>query len=171
MTVAWGGICSSQPPCVTVSVRKATYTHAAIVQREAYTVNIPSSAQAAEADFAGMVSGRERDKFAECRFSAVRSSVVDAPYISEVALVLECRLVQTHEVGIHTMFIGEILDVKADDSVLRDGRTLDIRKVAPIIYDASTRAYFRVGEALGAGWEIGKAIAQRRPVVVGEKTE
>ena len=170
MTIAWGGICSSQPPCVTVSLRKATYSHAAIVQRKAYTVNIPSRAQVAEADFAGMVSGRDRDKFAECRFTAVRSSVVDAPYIEEVALVLECQLIHTLEVGIHTLFIGEIRDVKADDSVLRNGHTLDLQKVAPVIYDASSRAYFGVGDALGEGWSIGKTIGQRG-VTVGEKTE
>jgi flavin reductase (DIM6/NTAB) family NADH-FMN oxidoreductase RutF len=171
MTIAWGGICSSQPPCVTVSIRSATYTHSAIVQRKAYTVNIPSSAQVAEADFAGMVSGRDRNKFAECGFTAKRSSLVDAPYIDEVGLVLECRVVQTHEVGIHTMFIGEILDVKAEESMLRDARAFDIRKVAPVIYDPSTRSYLAVGEALGPGWELGKAIAQRQFVSPNEKTE
>ena len=171
MTIAWGGICSSQPPCVMVCVRKATHTHAGIVQRAAYTVNIPSRTQVSEADFAGMVSGREHDKFAECGFTAVRSTLVDAPYIGEVPLVLECRVVQTHQVGIHTMFVGEILDVKADDSVLRDGRALDMLKVSPIIYDASTRSYFAVGDALGPGWELGKAIGQRKLAGVGDKTE
>ncbi len=171
MTVAWGAICSSQPPCVTVSLREATYSHSAIVARNAYTVNIPSSAQVAEADFAGMVSGRDRNKFGECGFTASRSSVVNAPIINEIALALECRLVQTMKVGIHTMFIGEILDVKADESVLRDGRALDMLKVSPILYDASNRAYFSVGTALGPGWELGKTIGKRKPVEVPEKTE
>ena len=171
MTIAWGGICSSQPPCVTVSLRKATYSHSAIVARKAYTVNIPSSVQVAQADFAGMVSGRDRNKFEECGFTASRSTVVDAPIINEVALTLECRLIQTLEVGIHTMFVGEILDVKAEDRVLRDGRALDMPKVSPILYDASSRSYFGVGNALGPGWELGKAIGQRKPVEVPEKTE
>jgi flavin reductase (DIM6/NTAB) family NADH-FMN oxidoreductase RutF len=141
-----------------------------VVQRKAFTVNIPSRAQVAEADFVGIVSGRERDKFADCGFTAIRSEVVDAPFVGEIALVLECRLVQTHEVGIHTMFIGEILDVKADESVLRDARALDMNKVGPVIYDPSTRSYFAVGDALGPGWELGKAIAQRS-VEAGEKSE
>jgi len=171
MTIAWGGICSSQPPCVTVSLRKATYSHSAIVARKAYTVNIPSSSQVAEADFAGMVSGRDRNKFDECGFTATPSGVVDAPIINEVALVLECKLIQTLEVGIHTMFIGEIVDVKADDAVLRDERTLDMQKVAPILYDASSRSYFGVGDGLGPGWEIGKAIGKRSLIASPEKTE
>ena len=42
MTAAWGGICSSKPPCVTVSLRKATYSYGNIVENKAYTINIPS---------------------------------------------------------------------------------------------------------------------------------
>jgi flavin reductase (DIM6/NTAB) family NADH-FMN oxidoreductase RutF len=158
MTIAWGGICSSQPPCVTVALRKATYTHSAISARKGYTVNIPGASQAAQADYAGMVSGRDVDKFAACKFNAVRSELVDAPYIDEVALVLECRLIQTTEVGIHTMFVGEIVDVKADQAVLIDGRTLDIERVSPIIYDTARRAYFAIGSRLGTAWEIGKSV-------------
>jgi len=42
MTIAWGGICSSTPPCVAVSIRKATYTHGNIIERKAFTVNVLS---------------------------------------------------------------------------------------------------------------------------------
>jgi len=51
MTIAWGGICCSQPPCVTISLRKATYTYECINKRNAYTVNIPSAALVKEADY------------------------------------------------------------------------------------------------------------------------
>ena len=42
MTIAWGGICCSSPPAVTISLRKATYTYGNIIERKAYTINIPS---------------------------------------------------------------------------------------------------------------------------------
>ena len=42
MTAAWVGICCSRPPCVTISLRKATYTYGNIMKRKAYTVNLPS---------------------------------------------------------------------------------------------------------------------------------
>jgi len=42
MTIAWGGICCTQPPCVTVSLRRATYSYAAIEARRAFTVSSPS---------------------------------------------------------------------------------------------------------------------------------
>ena len=44
MTAAWAGICCSKPPCLTVSLRKATYTYGNIMARKAYTVNMPSEA-------------------------------------------------------------------------------------------------------------------------------
>ncbi|WP_300458465.1 ADP-ribosylglycohydrolase family protein [Desulfobacula sp.] len=51
MTAAWGGICCSKPPCVTVSLRKATYSYDCIVQSKAYTLNIPSQKYVKEADY------------------------------------------------------------------------------------------------------------------------
>ncbi len=34
MTVAWGGICCSVPPCVSISVREATYTYGNLIHQE-----------------------------------------------------------------------------------------------------------------------------------------
>jgi flavin reductase (DIM6/NTAB) family NADH-FMN oxidoreductase RutF len=61
MAAAWGGICCSRPPCVAVSLRKATYTYGNIVAREAFTLSIPSEAYVKEADYVGLVSGRNED--------------------------------------------------------------------------------------------------------------
>ena len=89
MTAAWGGICCSNPPCIAVSLRPERWTHKAIVARRAFTVCVPSAAQAAMVDFAGMVSGARGDKFSATGLTAVRSTVVDAPYVDECPLVGE----------------------------------------------------------------------------------
>jgi flavin reductase (DIM6/NTAB) family NADH-FMN oxidoreductase RutF len=159
MTAAWGGICCSQPPCITVSLRRATYSYAAIEARQAFTVSIPSQEQVVQADCVGIVSGRDTDKFAVCNWTAVRSDLVDAPYVAEVPLVVECRLVQALELGLHTQFIGEIMDVKADQAVLGAKGYPDITKVKPIIWDTAHRGYYGIGAFLGRAWEIGKEIA------------
>src|SRR5512137_749873 len=65
MTASWGGICCSQPPCVAVSLRKATYTYGNIVARKAFTISIPSQEHVAQVDFFGLSSGRNTDKFAK----------------------------------------------------------------------------------------------------------
>ena len=52
MNAAWGGIASSKPPCISVSLREATLSYHNIRQTGAFTVNIPSETYLKEADFA-----------------------------------------------------------------------------------------------------------------------
>lgn len=160
MTIAWGGICNSQPASVTVSLRKATYSYEAIVARKAFTVSIPSERHAAEADYVGTVSGRDVDKFGATGFTPVRSGIVDAPYVAEAPIVIECRLVQRVDLGLHTMFVGAILDVKADAGTIGEKGYPDITKVRPLVFDTAHRRYFGIGDFVANAWEAGKKIGQ-----------
>ena len=83
---------------------------------------------------------------------------VKAPYIKEFPLVLECKLLHTFEIGLHTQFIGEIVDVKVEESVMDTTGNPDIEKVKPIIYATSTKAYHGIGEKIGDAWKIGRDI-------------
>jgi len=159
--VAWGGICCSKPPCIAVSLRAATYTHGCIMERKAFTVNVPSERYAKEADYFGVVSGRDVDKFAVTGLTPVKSDLVDAPYVKEFPLALECRLAHVVELGLHTQFVGEIVDVKADDSVLAPGGMPDIDKVKPFAYDPSTQTYVRVGGVIGKAFSMGKEVGKK----------
>jgi flavin reductase (DIM6/NTAB) family NADH-FMN oxidoreductase RutF len=156
MTIAWGGICCSQPPCVTISLRKATYTYGCIKERKAYTINIPSVAMVKEVDYVGTTSGKNIDKFAMTKLTSVRSELVDAPYIKEFPLVIECRVLHTLEIGLHTQFIGEIVDIKAEESVLGEHGVADILKVKPLVFDAGQGSYYGIGEHIGKAFSIGK---------------
>jgi len=118
MNAAWGGLCCSQPPCVAVSVRPQRHTYKAIIQRGAFTVNIPSASHVREADYVGIYTGNDEDKFGSLKLTASRSLIVDAPYVEEFPLALECRLVQSTDLGTHTQFIGEIVDLKASREIL-----------------------------------------------------
>jgi len=158
MAAAWGGICCSRPPCVAVSLRKATYSYGSIVERKAFTISVPSEAHAREADYVGIVSGRDADKFAAAKLTPVRSAVVDAPYVDEFPLVLECRLLHTLEIGLHTQFVGEILDVKAEESALGDTGLPDIGKVKPILFDPEVNTYHGVGRFVGKAYKIGREL-------------
>jgi len=160
MTVAWGGICCSKPPCVTISLRKATYTYANIMLKKAYTVNIPSEKFMKEADYFGIASGRNEDKFQKTGLTPVRSSLVDAPYIEEFPFVLECRCIHTFEIGLHTQFIGEILDIKIDPALLDQADKPDIHKINPFIYDPGSGNYFSIGPQLARSFSIGQEISR-----------
>ena len=156
MTVAYGGICCSQPPCVAVSLRESRHSFAGIVQRKAFTVSIPSVEQVREADYVGIYSGAEENKFTACGLTALRSELVDAPYVEEFPLVLECRLIKTVEIGVHTQFIGEILDVKADEQVLNEAGLPDPTRVKPIVFAPGVGLYFGLGECVAQAFSVGK---------------
>jgi flavin reductase (DIM6/NTAB) family NADH-FMN oxidoreductase RutF len=158
MTAAWAGICCSAPPCVGVSLRKATYSYGNIMERKAFTVNVPSESYAREADYFGIVSGRDEDKLSKAGLTPVRSEIVDAPYIKEFPLVLECKLKQVVEIGLHTQFIGEIMDVKAEEDMLGEDDLPDIEKVRPIIFTPEGRKYYGVGKFIGKAFSMGREI-------------
>ncbi len=157
MTFSWGGICCSKPPCVSVSLRQATYTYGNLIERKAFTINIPSEKYARETDYFGMVSGRTIDKFSVTGLTPVKSELVDAPYVKEFPMVLECKVIKVVEIGLHTMFIGEIIDVKADASVIGDKDLPDIAKVSPFVFCPERRTYWRIGGTIGEAFSIGRS--------------
>ncbi|MGD2269686.1 MAG: flavin reductase family protein [Desulfobacterales bacterium] len=156
MAVAWGGICCSQPPCASIALRKATHTYGNILNSKAFSINIPSILFVKEADYVGIYSGKHEDKFESLGLTPVRSDVVNAPYIEEFPLVLECEVLKIVEIGLHTQFIGEIKDVKADESILGENGLPDIEKVKPFIYDHVGSRYYALGEFLGKAYSVGR---------------
>jgi flavin reductase (DIM6/NTAB) family NADH-FMN oxidoreductase RutF len=161
MTVAWGGICCSSPPCVAISLRKERHTFGNITATKAFTVNIPSQSQVAVADYIGCVSGKREDKFAVAGLTPVKSEIVNAPFVKEFPMALECKVIHVIEIGIHTQFIGEILDIKVDEDRLGDNNLPDIEKVKPFIYVPDRNAYYGIGEYLAKAFSIGKEIKKQ----------
>jgi flavin reductase (DIM6/NTAB) family NADH-FMN oxidoreductase RutF len=159
MTAAWGGIACSKPPCVSVSLRSATASHGNIMDRKAFTISLPSEDNAAQADYFGLVSGRDHDKFDVLGLTAVHSDLVDAPYVDEFPLVLECSVVEVHELGLHTQFIGEIRDVKVDDTLLGDDGRINIQRLRPILFAMDPGTYYAVGALIGRAYSMGKDLA------------
>lgn len=158
MNAAWGGLCSSAPASVAVSVRKERYSFEAIQQQQAFTINIPRADQVVAADYFGIVSGRDVDKIAASGMTTERAEHVNAPILCECPLVLECRLAANYELGVHTQLIGEIVDVKIDEECLDDVGLPDIVKVDPLLFAPGNRAYFKVGANVGKAFAVGKAL-------------
>jgi flavin reductase (DIM6/NTAB) family NADH-FMN oxidoreductase RutF len=157
MNAAWGGICCSDPPCLAVSLREATLTYHNILHSKAFTVGIPSRKHVEVADYVGLVSGREHDKFRETGLTPLKSERVNAPLAGELPFSLECRLFQHHKLGLHTIFIGEILGILADEDVLGAQGLPDIEKTQAILYGGfGSSYYFAVGERVGKAFSAGK---------------
>jgi flavin reductase (DIM6/NTAB) family NADH-FMN oxidoreductase RutF len=160
MTAAWGGVACSNPPCVCVSLRAATASHGNIMARKAFTISLPSRDHAAAADYFGLVSGKDHDKFADTHLTPVRSELVDAPCVGEFPLVLECEVVGVHELGLHTQFIGQVRDVKADEAVFNEDGRIDMDLLQPIMFILDPGSYRAVGDYVGKAYTIGKDIAE-----------
>jgi len=46
-------------------------------------------------------------------------------------VVLECRLIHALDLGVHTLFVGEVLEMQADEAVLGPGGLPDIALLRP----------------------------------------
>ena len=111
-----------------------------------------------EADYSGIISGRNADKFEAADLTPVKSEIVDAPYVGEFPMVLECKLVHKADLGMHIQLNGEIMDVKVDEDALDQDGIPDINKIKPFIYDPAGRAYYSIGKHLAKAFNVGKEI-------------
>lgn len=160
MTAAWAGIAASEPLSLAVSIRPMRWTHDAILQRKAFTVGIPTESMAVETDYVGIVSGRRADKTARAGFNMLRSDKVDAPYVAQCPVILECSLSQSIDLGSHTMMIGVIVDVKADPASLNKEGVPDPVLFKPLLFDSATHAYYGMGKLVGEAFSIGKKLTR-----------
>lgn len=162
MNAAWGGICSSDPVSLAVSIRPMRWTHDAILSRKAFTVGIPSESMVVAADYVGIASGRRYDKFSISGLTPVKSEKVDAPYVAECPVVLECLLTESHVIGVHTMMIGAIQDVKVNEDCFDpSGQFPDITKIAPLIFDSGSGNYFGIGKHIAKAFSVGKPLLKQ----------
>lgn len=158
MNAAWGGICCSVPPCVMVAIREERHSYQAIIDRKAFTINIPSRELVVEADYFGIASGRNQDKLAVAGLTVERSELVDAPLLCAAPLVLECRLLSTQKLGSHSLFVGEICDVKVESSCLDRAGLPDARKIDPLVFAPGNSAYFALGDCVAQAFAAGKKL-------------
>jgi flavin reductase (DIM6/NTAB) family NADH-FMN oxidoreductase RutF len=162
MTAAWAGVCCSQPPCVYFAARPSRYTHACVTARQAFTVNIPGAMHAAAVDYFGCVSGRGVDKIATAGLTALRGKHVDAPYLGEFPLVLECKVLQALELGTHAMFIGEIIDISCEEELLDADGKLQVSKLRPLSYSTADSGYYEASSFIGRAYSLGKHLGDSR---------
>lgn len=159
MTASWAGICCSDPPAIVVSIRDMRCTFENIKTRGAFTVNVPHERHVKETDYFGIKSGKSVDKLKVTGLKVSKGEVVDAPYVEDFPLVAECKLIHTLKVGVHTMFVGEIMDVKCDEDMLDESGIPDMEKIRTFTFDPAGGRYYKTGaflaKAFSAGMEIG----------------
>ena len=129
------------------------FTNAGIRENKEFSVNIPSEALVVETDYVGIVSGKKVDKSRV--FELFYGQLPKAPLIKACPVCMECRLYDTYDTPTHDLFIGEIVETHAEDSVLTEGK-IDVAKVRPLLFDMNTVKYWSLGAAVGGCWDVGK---------------
>jgi flavin reductase (DIM6/NTAB) family NADH-FMN oxidoreductase RutF len=147
VTLAWVGTVCSDPPSVGIGVRLERFSHGLIVEAGEFVVNLPHADQVDLVDYCGQVSGRDVDKWAACGLTPAPASKVRTPLIAECPIALECRVSHRLTLGVHDLFIGEVLAVQADEVVLDGHGRVDYDRMKLLTY---VGGYYReVGALLG----------------------
>lgn len=148
LTVAWTGTVCTNPPMCYVSIRPERYSHALIKESMEFTVNLTTEMMARATDWVGVRSGRDYDKWKETGLTTVKGVKVGCPYIEQSPLAIECRVKQIVSLGSHDMFLADVVNVIAEESLI-DSETgaFDLGKAGLISY--SHGAYYSQGPKIG----------------------
>ncbi|NNE13147.1 MAG: flavin reductase [Ilumatobacter sp.] len=124
MTTSWITQLSMEPVLIGIGVDNTAVTHRLITEGGSFTVNLWSSEDtkvfvkfskpATYED--GALNGR-----------AVRDGTTGAPVFDEALAYLDCEVRQSHDLGTHTLFIGEVVDAGGRDDETRAAAISDTR--------------------------------------------
>ena len=162
ITIAWAGTVNSEPPMVSVSLRKDRWSHGLIMDSGEFVVNLVDEKMARALDFCGVRSGRDTDKAKETGMSYMPADQMEtAPAIEGAPLNLCCKVRQMLELGSHDMFIGEVVSVMVRQDLLDPDGKLHLEKAGLIAY--SHGLYQKLGEVIGFfGWSVARDDVFRR---------
>ena len=153
MTAAWCGMTNSNPPILSVSLQAVRYTRIGIEAEGAFSINVPSTAQAAETDFAGIYTGRKTDK--SKLFTTFFGELPNVPLIEECPVNLECEVVERVDLPSHRVFFGRIVECHVSEECLEDG-VPKATKIDPLIWSPSDNHYFGIGAPIAPAFKVGK---------------
>lgn len=156
ITIAWAGTINTTPPMVSISVRPERYSYNLIKESGEFTINLVSDKLMRSADFCGVRSGKDIDKFRHCKLTAETGIKVSSPYIAESPLSLECVIKQIIPLGSHDMFIAEVVNTIADTQYFNPKtQGFEIEKAGLVAYNHG--GYYKLEEQLGRfGYSVKK---------------
>lgn len=126
ITIGWTGIINSDPPITYISVRKSRYSHHIIEKTGEFVINLTTEKLAFAADYCGVKSGRDLDKFKEMNLTPESADIVKCPMIAQSPVNLECRVLEVKSYPTHDMFIAEIVAMHADDEIVDENDKIDM---------------------------------------------
>lgn len=155
ITIAWTGTINSDPPMVSISVRKSRYSHELLMKNGEFVINLVTRELTHAMDYCGVKSGRDMDKFEAVKLTRAKAQTVSVPVIAESPVNIECKVTQVLELGSHDMFLAEVTAVLADEKYMDENGRFDLAKADLIAY--SHGQYYTLGENIGKfGYSVQK---------------
>ena len=156
LTIAWTGTVCTNPPMAYISVRPERYSYHMIRESGEFVINLTTKKLARAADYCGVRSGKDVDKWKECHLTRGTASTLKySPVIEESPVQIECRVKSIQELGSHHMFLAEVTAVQVDESYMDAKGKFDLNRTGLIAY--SHGEYLDLGKKLGTfGYSVRK---------------
>ena len=156
LTVSWVGTVCTNPPMCYISVRPERHSYNIIKRNREFVINLTNEGLARAADWCGVRSGRDCDKFRQMKLTPVPGAVVAAPRVGQAPVSIECRVRDIIPLGSHDMFLADVVNVWADARYI-DPATGEFRLADAHLIAYSHGHYHKLGEEIGKfGWSVRK---------------
>ena len=152
MNAAWGTMLSRNQVILNLTETHKTVKN--IKERKSFTVSIADKNHVKEADYFGIVSGNDTNKFEKTNLTVSKSELVNAPIINEFPICMECEFIEYQNNQYGCGVVGKIVNVTADESVIKDGN-VDISLVNAIAFDPFTHGYYEISNRVGNAFKDG----------------
>jgi len=130
--------CSAEPPRLSLSVRPGRYSHDLIRQCGEFVVNLPAPEQLLLTDYVGVVTGRKENKIELAGLKLAPGVTVRTPILADCPVNIECVVEQEIALDSHTLFIGRVQTVHAEETLLTEGGDVDFARARGLAYACGT---------------------------------
>ncbi len=114
ITIGWHSLISLNPLIYGIIIKSSHYSYELIREQKELCINFMSYEYKNQALICGTKSGRVVDKFKLTGLKSLKSGI-SADSISEAYLILECRVLEEHEIGDHVLIACSVINtVKRD---------------------------------------------------------
>jgi Conserved protein/domain typically associated with flavoprotein oxygenases, DIM6/NTAB family len=159
ITIGWTATICTNPAMLSISIRPERYSYDIIKETGEFVLNLTTENLVKAADYCGVRSGRDVDKYEQMNLTPEPSDKILAPAIKESPVNIECKVKDIVALGSHHMFIAEVVAVRADEQYMDEKGKFELNSTGLIAY--SHGEYFTLGEKVGSfGYSVKKQAAK-----------
>ena len=119
---------SKEPPLIICAIGRSTYSCTLVENTKEFVVNIPQKELTEKIYYCGFHSGYQVDKFKETGLTSQPARKVKTPIIEQCVAHMECKVRQQIEIADKNLFVGEVLEAYAEESVAKEKGSIEYAK-------------------------------------------